>query len=266
MNSRELLIAMAMHYNGDVLAVINAINRKEFISEEEVEGHLKNLKSNALTILDPEYPDYLKRLHMPPIVLFYYGDISLISNLNNNIAVVGSRNASLEGKQNIDYIVSNIAKYYNVVSGLALGIDTVAHQAALYSGGKTIAVLANGIEYCYPSANSELYKQIKKHNLVISEYYGYISPEGNHFHQRNRLIAALSKGTIIGEAGRISGTLITVNYTLELNRHLMVVPNGKLHNSLNNLLIKEGADVITEPNDVFEYLDDEGKSLLCEVK
>ncbi len=127
-------------------------------------------------------------------------------------------------------------------------------------------MLANGIEYCYPSCNSELYKEIKKKHLVISEYYGYVSPEQIHFHQRNRLIAGLAKGTLIGEASRISGTLITANYTLEIFRQLMVIPNGDIKNSLNDLLIKEGAPVVTEPQDVIDYLSERRNSLLCEVK
>ena len=266
MNSRNLIIAMAIHYQGDVLAITQALLNKEFIDEAQAETYLKSIKCNVLTILDKEYPCYLKEIRYPPIVLFYYGDISLLSDVEKNLAVVGSRKASEEGRKNVYYIVSNACKRYNIVSGLAKGIDTIAHKAAIDNGGRTIAVLANGIEYCYPSCNSELYKEIKKKHLVISEYYGYVSPEQIHFHQRNRLIAGLAKGTLIGEASRISGTLITANYTLEIFRQLMVIPNGDIKNSLNDLLIKEGAPVVTEPQDVIDYLSERRNSLLCEVK
>jgi len=266
MNSRDFLIAMAVHYQGDVRAIIAAISRKEFIDEELAEIHLKSVKSKVLTILDQEYPLYLKEVRYPPIVLFYYGDISLIFNKEDNVAVVGGREPTAQGADNVYYIVQGICNRYNIVSGLARGIDKVAHLSALENGGKTIAVLANGIDYCYPSSNSELYETIKKNNLVISEYYGTVPPEKNNFHQRNRLIAAFAKGTLVGEAKRVSGTLITANFTLALNRTLMSIPSGNIRDSLNDLFIKEGCPIVTEPNDVLEYLDDEKKSLLCKVK
>lgn len=266
MNSREMLIALAVHYEGDAEAIYKAVNKKEFLDEALAESYLKTVKCNVLTILDAEYPIYLKNIRFPPFVLFYYGDISLIFNELDNLAVVGGRETTEQGRENIYYLVSEICSRYNIVSGLAKGIDSVAHIAALENGGKTIAVLANGIEYCYPSCNSSLYEQIKKHNLVISEYFGHISPEAKHFHQRNRLIAAFAKGTLIGEAKKVSGTLITANYTLGLFRTLMVVPTGDIKHSLNDILIKEGAPVVIEPLDILEYLKDEEKSLLCKVK
>lgn len=266
MNSRNLLIALAVHYQGDVHAMIHALCNKDLISDELAESHLKSVKSEVLTILDPWYPKYLKETYLPPLVLFYYGDLSLLFNLEDNVAVVGGRKPSEEGANNVYYIVQEICSRYNIVSGLARGIDTIAHKAALENGGRTIAVLANGIDYCYPSENSELYEIIKKKNLVISEYYGTVPPEKNHFHQRNRLIAAFSKGTIVGESKKISGTLITANYTLNLNRVLMSIPSGNIKESLTDLFIKEGSPVVTEPDDVYSYLDDEKKTLLCEVK
>ncbi|MBQ6921359.1 MAG: DNA-protecting protein DprA [Bacilli bacterium] len=266
MNSRDLLIAMAVHYQGDERAIINALLRKDIISDELAESHLKSVKSNVMTILDPDYPSYLKEVYFPPLVLFYYGDISLIYSLDDNVAVVGGRKPSPEGASNVYYIVQGICRHYNIVSGLARGIDSIAHRASLENGGKTIAVLANGIDFCYPTENSELYEIIKKNNLVISEYYGTVPPDKTNFHQRNRLITAFAKCTIIGEARKISGTLITANYTLNMNRTLMSIPSGNILDSLPNELIKEGCPILTEPNDVLMYLNDEKKSLLCDVK
>ena len=256
MNSREMLIALSIHYQGNWREIYKAITKKEYLPENIVEGYLKSIKCGVLTLFDPEYPRYLLYAPQPPVVLFYYGDISLIFNKDKNVAVVGGRTASPLGLENVRYIVSGISKKYNIVSGLALGVDTCAHKEALYSGGKTIAVLANGIEYCYPSENSELYEIIKKHNLVISEYFGYLPPEKENFHQRNRLIVAFSKGTLIGEAKKNSGTLITANYTLGENGNLMALPSGDIHNSLNNLFIREGCPLVLSSEDVFEYLDD----------
>lgn len=266
MNSRDLLIAMAVHYQGDVRAMLRALWKNDIISDELAKSHLKSVKSNVLTILDPCYPRYLLETYLPPIVLFYYGDISLLFNLEDNLAVVGGRNPTPEGLNSVYYIVSGICNRYNIVSGLARGIDRVAHKAAIENGGKTIAVLANGIDYCYPSENSELYEILKKKNLVISEYYGTVPPERIHFYQRNRLIAAFAKGTIVGEAKKVSGTLMTANLTLSLNRMLMSIPSGNIQDSLTDLFISEGCPMVIEPEDVLIHLRDEKKSLLCEVK
>ena len=244
MNSRDFLIAMSVHYQGDVRAIINALIKKESIPDEVAEAHLKSVKSKTLTILDPEYPDYLKEMYFPPIVLFYYGDISLLSKLEDNVAVVGTRKPTPEGESNVYYIVQGICNRFNIISGLARGIDTIAHTTALENGGKTIAVLANGIDYCYPSENSDLYEILKKKHLVISEYYGTLPPEKINFHQRNRLISAFAKGTIIGEASKISGTLITANFAVNQNRTLMSIPSGNIHDSLGDELIKEAVKEI----------------------
>ena len=266
MERRNYLIALAIIYEGNWRKIMQAINAHEEVSEETQNSYLKHLKANVLTILDPEYPEYLKHSFCPPFVLFYYGDISLISDVSKNIAVVGGRKPSREGLNNIDFIVSGVAKRFNIVSGLAQGVDAAAHRAALYMGGKTIAVLGNGIEYCYPSINSELYETIKKDHLVISEYYNYLSPLPEHFHQRNRLIVAFSRAIILGEAHLKSGTSITANYALMQNKDLMTIPSSDIHDSLNNLFIRDGCPVVLDHQDVFDNLSNLENSLLCEVK
>lgn len=266
MNVRDYLIAIAIIHEGKWHDIYRALDNKEEVSDEVVNNYFKHMKCNALTILDSDYPEYLRIAPYPPFVLFYYGDISLIKDNNKNIAVVGSRNATIDGLRNVDYIVSGIAKEYNIVSGLALGVDAAAHRAALFSGGRTIAVLGNGIEYCYPSANSDLYKTIREKHLVISEYYNYISPDPGNFHQRNRLIAGFAKATIIGESHLRSGTLITANQTMQQFKELMAIPSSNIFDSLNNELIRDGAAVILSPEDVFLNLDKARNSLLCKVK
>ena len=266
MDSRKMIIALAVHYQGDWMKIYNAIVNKETLDEDVADNYIKSIKSGVITVFDPEYPRYLLKTYCPPFVLFYYGDISLIKDFNKNVAVVGSREVSQLGKDNINYIVSGITHKYNIVSGLAIGIDTVAHQAALNYKGRTIAVLGNGIEYCYPSVNSKLYKIIRKNHLVISEYYGHLPPEANHFHQRNRLIVAFSKGTIIGEAKRRSGTSITATLTMQAHKELLTIPSADIYNSLCNDLIRDGCPVVLSPEDVIEHLEFAEKSLLCDVK
>ena len=254
MSIRNYLIALAIIHEGKWHEIYRALCKGEKVDEGVADSYFKNMKCNVLTILDFNYPNYLRELFCPPFVLFYYGDISLIADYSKNVAVVGSRTASIEGLRNVDYIVSGIANKYNIVSGLAVGVDAIAHKAALFSGGRTIAVLGNGIEYCYPSENSELYKTIKKKHLVVSEYYNYISPDPLHFHQRNRLIAGFAKATIIGEAKLKSGTSITANLALSQFKDVLAIPTSNILESLNNQLILEGARPALSPDDVLYYL------------
>ena len=266
MDSRNLIIAMAIHYAGNWKEMFNALTKKEYLSEEVAINYLKQIKSKVVTILDADYPRYLKEGPYPPFVLFYYGDLSLISDMNNNVAVVGSRDASCDGIKNTSYIVSGIAKKYNIVSGLARGIDSVAHWSAIHSGGKTIAVLGSGIDYCYPASNDELYSIIKDKHLLISEYSGTINPLGENFYQRNRLIVLLSKGTILGEAKEHSGSLMTANLTMSYFKELMCIPSSDIYNSFCDVLIRDGCPVILSPEDVINVLEKHEKSLLGNVK
>ena len=254
MENRNYLIALAIHYQGNYESVMRALAQKEELPEELVESYLKKIKSKVLTILDPEYPEYLKNVYKPPFVLFYYGDISLINSYEKNLAVVGSREASQLALENTYDLACELAKKYTIVSGLARGIDAIAHRAAINSGGKTIAILGCGIEQCYPVSNQDLYDRIKANHLLISEYFGYIPPYQENFPQRNRLIVAFSKGTLIGEARYKSGSLITANITVQANKRLMCIPSSDIKNSLCDLFIKEGCPVVTEVEDVEYYL------------
>lgn len=253
----KLLAAMAIKYQGNWGEFSAALKNKELIGEEERENLLKTIHSKYITILDEEYPESFKNIHKPPLVIFYYGDISLIKNFDNCIGYVGSRDASPYGVETAKSICSGLAKYgYCIVSGLARGIDTAATLGALEGKGKAIAVLGNGIDYCYPSENKDLYERLKTEGLVISEYPGMINPSMTSFPFRNRIIAALSKGIVVGEAQTRSGTLITVNYALGSNREIGCVPYRANENSACNKLIKEGAYVVETAEDVLLMVGD----------
>ncbi len=255
MKSREHLIALAVKHQGDWNEIYKALVDKEDLSDEEIESYLKHINSKVLTMLDDDYPDYLKRIiYRPPIVLFYYGDISLIQDPKKNIAVVGSRDASSIGIKNTTNIVSELAKEYVIVSGMARGIDSIAHLSAIEAKGKTIAVLGNGVEYAYPSDNEELYKIIKENHLVISEYPLFVSPDREHFPLRNRIIAAISCATFVPEAKINSGTQTTVNCAVDLGQEVFCIPSNEIETSLTNVLIQEGASLVREANDIFESL------------
>lgn len=227
---REDLIYYSLKYEGDYNKIIKAINSKEEIEAFDM--------PKAITIFDETYPKAFLELKYPPFVLYYEGNINLLKE--DCIGIVGSRNPC-------DYSIKAtelLAKASNkvIVSGLAKGIDKIAHQNA----NKTIGILGSGINYYYPLENKELIDDMKNNQLVISEYPDKVKPLAYHFPFRNRLIAALSKTVYIMETKELSGTMTTVNEALELGKEIKVLPfelfqsNGK-----GNLkLIHEGADII----------------------
>jgi len=251
LQTRDVLIFFALKYGGDWDRCVEAIRNHETMSVSEYDELLKTNHSNVLTMVDDEYPDYLKSMMKPPLVLFYYGDISILSDRSKNVGYVGSRVASKYGKETARNICKELASNgYSIISGLAHGIDTAATLGALEGKGKAVAVLGNGIDYCYPSENTPIYKQLVNEGLVVSEYPGMTEPTRETFPFRNRLIACLSKGVIVGEASKRSGTLITVNYALNNNIDVGCVPYHGDENSACNTLIKEGAFMIENATDV----------------
>ncbi|NLB48903.1 MAG: DNA-processing protein DprA, partial [Erysipelotrichia bacterium] len=193
-NSRKLLIYLAVKYQGDFGKVLTALQLKEDIETpyEVVEEVCNSLKCKTMTFLDYDYPEKLKKIYRPPLVLFYYGDITLLGDQQKTIAVVGSRQASDYGKEVTEKILSEMPKDCILVSGLARGIDTLAHEAALNHRVRTIAILGSGIAYCYPSENRHLYEKIKNNYLLLSEYPSLVEPKQVNFPQRNRIIVGLA--------------------------------------------------------------------------
>ena len=252
MEGKEILLYLSIKYKGNWEAIYNAINQKEKLSENEVKILNSTIKSKYVTILDKEYPEYLKSIFRPPFVLFYYGNLSLLHDFQKNISCVGSRNASNYGKNITKDIVSKLVPKYNIVSGMAIGIDTVSHQTAIENNGKTIAVLGSGIDYVYPKQNQILYDQIKSNHLVVSEYPGNEAPLKENFLLRNRLVAAFCNTLIVTEAYVHSGTLSTVSNALTMGRDVCCVPYPANLNSACNSLIKEGARLVECAKDVDE--------------
>lgn len=265
MTSEEIILSMAIMYKGDWESINNALNERQFLmSEEELEDYDRELEKylaiakssdyKYTTILSKDYPEYIKKQYMPPFVIFYYGDLSLMYRVGKNIAVVGSREMSDYGKEMTETIVEAVSQDYTIVSGLAIGVDTVAHETALRSGGRTIAVLGGGIDYCYPLRNRRLYERIKETDLIISEYPGDLVPEMYFFPRRNRLIAMLSCAVLVTEAHEKSGTLTTVMFALQYNRLIMCIPYLATDHSECNRLIMEGAYLVQNGEDVLDIL------------
>lgn len=218
---------------------------------------------NYLTLENNKYPKLLKEINNPPIILYYKGNLDCC-NFEKTIAVVGSRKASSNGKQSLKKIIDGFRNTdICIVSGLALGIDTAAHKLAIENNLKTIGVIASGTDYIYPSQNKELYAQIENNNgLIFTEYYPTFRPLSFRFPQRNRIVTGLSFGTIVVEAAIKSGALISANLTLEQGRELMCIPGNITNPNTEGIykLLKSGATMITESNDVLEALNWEIKT------
>ena len=211
---------------------------------------------NVATINDPVYPKLLKEIYDPPFLLYYKGNLSKEDEFS--LSVVGSRKFSFYGKEVTNNIIRELAlNKITIVSGLALGIDALSHQATLRAKGKTIAVLGNGLDRVYPISNSKLADEIvSSFGALISEFPLGTPPMKHHFPQRNRIISGLSLGTLVVEAGKESGALITAKCALEQNREIFAVP-GNIYSETSqgtNHLIKMGAKPITQAADILDAL------------
>jgi len=237
--------------NIEELKGINKVKEENII---ELMSYIVYNDIKFITILDEAYPKELYEDLIPPFVLFYKGDITLLKR--RRISIVGARNCSQYGMEVTKFISREISKEnICVVSGMALGIDAVAHKEALKYDGSTIAILGSGIDVIYPKSNRSLYYQIIEKGLVISEFLPKETPKPYNFPRRNRIISGLSEGVIVAEASCKSGTLITVDHAISQNRKVMVVP-GSIFNKKSegcNKLIRDGAESFTEPEDLKQY-------------
>ena len=254
--ARDILIYLSFKYLGDWNKMYQAMqDREQVFDDEDLIKRISLMKCKALTILDERYPEYLKNINKPPFVLFYYGDITLLEDYVKVLAVIGSRDCSAYGEIMTKTIVEEVAKKFTIISGLARGVDSFAHESAINGGGKTIAVLGSGIDYCYPFENIELYQKIKNDHLLISEYPEKCEPKSEHFPIRNRLIAVMSKAVLVPEAKERSGSIITVRHAIENNRDVMCVPHEATKKSACNQLIRDGAFLVESAEDVLYLID-----------
>lgn len=207
---------------------------------------------------DINYPKFLKEIKKPPIKLYVKGNIELLNK--PSIAIVGSRNYTEYGKKMAKKFSKDLVNEgFAIVSGLALGIDSFAHEECINSGGKTIAVIACGFNKMFPKENKNLYEKIVQSNgCVISEYSQNIEAQSKYFPTRNRLISGLALGTLIIEANYRSGTSITARYCIEQNRKLFCIPNSiESKNAIGtNNLIKKGANLVTDVKDITKIIGD----------
>lgn len=205
--------------------------------------------------MDSKYPEQLREIKNPPSRLYAKGNIQLLKEFG--IAVVGSRKNTQYGERMCKSFVKNLVNYnIAVISGLAEGIDSIAHTTCLKNSGKTIAILPSGLENIYPSKNRELANEIIKNGgLLLSEYENYVKADSNKFLERNRIVAGLARGTLVVEGGIRSGTSVTARCTLKSGNPVFCIPSS-IENSKGitpNELIKKGCNLITEINDILNY-------------
>lgn len=218
---------------------------------EEIFEKYKNRKQFYVNFFDEDYPDRLKHVYAPPLLLYYKGNLSLVEK--STLAVIGARMHSEYSKNCLDSLLPPIInEKIVIVSGLAKGVDTLAHKLAIKHKGHTIAVIGSGLDIVYPKENKYLQEHLCKNQLVLTEYPFGTKPHKTHFPMRNRIIAGLSEGVLITEARKRSGTLITARMALDEGRDIYVVPgpiNQVLSEGTNRLLI-EGATPIMDANQI----------------
>ena len=208
-----------------------------------------------ITINDDIYPECLKEISDPPEKLYYKGNLELLKS-ERMIAVVGTRNPSSYGKLCCEYMIKKMSKAdITIVSGFAKGIDSIAHKTSLLTDGKTIAVIASGLDIVYPASNLSLYREIEEKGLILSEYEAGVKPFKSNFPQRNRIIAGLSRGTIVVESKDRGGSLITADLALEFNRDVYAVPGdvfSEYSKGCNNLIRDARAKSLSNINELLE--------------
>lgn len=237
------------------------IFRKIFDIEKYLDELLKK-KISFVCLYEKEYPQRLKKIKNPPIILFVKGSIEFNPSASSGqapqkyLAIVGTRRITNYGKSVTDLFSSNLAESgLIIVSGLAIGVDAQAHVSCMESGGKTIAVLGNGVDVCFPRDNQKIYDRILKGNgAIISEFPPGEPPNPGNFPSRNRIIAGLSDGVLVTEGAQDSGSLITANFGLEFGRKVFAVP-GPITSSLSAAplrLIEKGAKLVITPDDILK--------------
>ena len=236
---------------------VAAIRSPDWQRIEHIIISAEQCHSKIIAYSDKHYPELLKQIYDPPLILFIQGNIKLLNQ--TQLAMVGSRNASINGKENAFKFAKQLADLgWVITSGLALGIDGVAHKGALAIKGKTIAVVATGLDQVYPARHRELAKSILDNDgAIISEFLPNTPPKPGYFPKRNRIISGLSVGVLVVEATIKSGSLVTARCAIEQNREIFAIPS-----TINNpqakgchWLIKQGAKLVEDIADIVDEID-----------
>jgi DNA processing protein len=223
---------------------------RDFEALDAEVAHLRTIGIQTVTIKDKEYPELLRQIPDPPIVLYKKGHLPISSQA---FAIVGARKATFEGMALAERIAETLSSAgIMIVSGLARGVDAAAHKGALGQPGKTVGVLGCGIDICYPAENWTLFQAMAKDGAILTEYPCGERPLKHHFPERNRIIAGLSAGVLVVEASARSGSLITARLALDYGRDVMAIPGRVFDEAYKgaNGLIKQGARLVEDIRDI----------------
>jgi DNA processing protein len=256
------IIRTAIDHQQDNQSLVDVIGKLNLEKSHDIlqDFHAQNVdnlwslfnKYPSFSILDEVYPNQLAEIYDAPILLYYAGNLELLTH--HYLGFVGSRDTSLNGIQSVQSIVKNIAPHFGVISGLAKGIDTTSHLAAIKANLPTIAVIGSGLDISYPRENRDLQNYLMTHQLVLSEYPPGQAPLRYHFPMRNRIIAGLSRGIVVTEAKLQSGSLITCERAMEEGRDVFAIPGSILDGRSNGChhLIQQGAKLVFRAEDILE--------------
>ena len=252
-----------IYNNMDNIISNNIITKRESIKLEshninegyKLEEYLLKTEIRYVVYSKKEYPNKLRNIPDPPYVLFYKGNIELM--YDDMVAIVGARKNTIYGEQVTKAIANEISRTsYGIISGVAYGIDSIAHREILLKGGKTVGVLGCGIDIVYPRSNKWLYEEIIRRGLLISEFLPGTKPFPYNFPRRNRIISGLSNGVIVVEAAVKSGSIITASLAIEQSKEVMVVPGSVFSDkSIGcHMLIRDGANCFVGIEDLYRFL------------
>lgn len=225
------------------------------IYENEIE-QVENIGAKIITFWDNEYPQHLKNIYYPPLILYVLGDIT--ENDSQSISIVGTRTATDYGKSLVTKFTASLVKQnISIVSGLARGIDSIAHKTAIKNNGRTLAIIGSGLDVIYPPENKKLFHDIIEQGAIISEFPLGTKPDAQNFPKRNRIIAGISLGTLVIETRNNGGAMQTAKHALDQNKEVFAIPGNltsEQSNGTNSLIQRNGAKLVTDPDDILVEL------------
>lgn len=254
---RDMLLYFSLKYEGNWSQIFASIKEKVPMEDEPAVTYQK-IKSNFLTLVDKEYPERLKHGFHPPFLLYYYGNLDLISK-KYLLSCVGTRHPTLYQNDKTYSLIQEAEELFKnelvIVSGMALGLDAAALRGAMSVGAPIIAIIGSGIDAPYPYSNQDIYEYCKSgKGLVLSEYPNETPARPSQFVIRNRLLASLSDVIYVGGGSNRSGTSTTVNYALDDNKEILALPCNVTGDDLTNSLISLGATPVLTAQDIYDAI------------
>lgn len=257
LSTRDVLFLLSNQYCGDYQKMIHAMKEKRSVDKEKLEELYQKTKCHFVTLLDDDYPPILKQVTYPPLILYYYGDLSLLSK-PYRMTAIGCRNPTIYQSDMVHRLIKQTEEGLKneavIVSGMAKGIDSIAMRAAMQSKAKVVAISGCGIDSFYPKESQDIYEYCKTDGLVLSEYPFDIEPKPSNFVFRNRLLVAFGKILFVGAGSEKSGTSSSVTHALNMNKEIFALPCNIGENNLCNILIKEGASPVLCAKDLIDAL------------